>query len=99
MLLKFNRNPSSLDKEPYKTWWFADIADDNMFIYMQISQDIDQPKWIKINNIVDGMPHIILDSLSDMVCDCSEENYQPTKKDIKMFEAFGMLSDESLTKE
>lgn len=98
MLLQFNRSPSSLDKAPYKTWWFADIAKDNMFIYMQISQDIDQPKWVQLNNIIEAMPHIILDSLSDMICDCTV-NYEPTQDDIKMFKSLANLSDECLTKE
>lgn len=62
MIVRSSKLPMIIDKLPHRSWWVADVDEGKEF-YIQISADIENPQWIRLNKLIDTMPHLIEEAL------------------------------------
>lgn len=74
MIIKIDKFPLMTNQLPYKSWWIATV-DDETYIFIQISPEQDKPQWTKLNNLIETMPHLIVESLEELVYEAEYNNH------------------------
>ncbi len=59
-------HPSRFDCEPYGSIWKAFGDNDEYMLYIQVSHDTDEPKWIRISHFLEVAFHEFLEE-SDFI--------------------------------